>query len=71
MHIKILFKGHIVAITDQYLETLDQVRNWLKTNEIRSEIGWNDGCLTIKLMDLDSYALWLYTYTGPYQLIND
>lgn len=71
MHIEIEFTGDIVTVAEQYMATLEVVKNWLKTNEIRSEIGWNDGKMILKLADLDSYILWLGTYSDRYTIVRD
>jgi hypothetical protein len=70
MHIEIEFHGTVEEIAGQYIEVLDQVGKWLKSNEIRSEIGWFEGKMIIKLEDLDSYCLWLSTSRLDYTIVN-
>jgi hypothetical protein len=70
MHIEIEFQGTVEAIAGQYIEVLDQVGKWLKSNEIASELGWFEGRMIIKLQDLDSYCLWLATVHLDYKIVN-
>jgi hypothetical protein len=70
MHIEIAFTGHIESIAGQYIATLEQVENWLKINQIESEIGWNDNKMILKLTNLDDYILWLSTSRLQYTIVN-
>jgi hypothetical protein len=70
MHIEIEFQGTVEEIAGQYIEVLDQVGKWLKSNEIASELGWFEGRMIIKLQDLDSYCLWLSTSRLAYRIVN-
>jgi hypothetical protein len=71
MYIEIPFTGSIESIAGQYIAALEVVENWLKMNQIESELGWFDGKMILKLPNLDSYVLWLSTSRLQYKLVND
>ena len=71
MYIEIPFTGHIESITGQYIAALEVVENWLKMNQIESELGWFDGKMILKLTNLDDYILWLSTSRLRYTIVNN
>jgi hypothetical protein len=69
MHVEIKFEGDIETITGQYIEHLDLVGNWLKTNEIDAEMTYFDNKLILIFPHLDDYALWVTTWNLAYCLV--
>lgn len=71
MYIEIPFTGSIESIAGQYIAALEVVENWLKMNQIESELGWFDGKMILKLTNLDDYILWLSTSRLRYNIVNN
>jgi len=68
MHIDIIFTGSIDQISEIYMDTVETVNEWSRTNEVDVNMGWANDVLTITLPDRLDYGLWVSTYLGPYTL---